>query len=174
VVVVSASYTEQVAFPASPSPRWWRGPVRVAAAAWSGVLAGAIIGIHWHLAGVVGVLLGLAVAAAVLAVPLQRYRSEPLELAVAGGELRLAQGRRTARVPVADIRRTHVLIAAGAGRKPVGYGPVFGRGLRWVWEIPDPALGVVRIDRGRGGLDLDVATASPHALVDALRAAGAR
>jgi hypothetical protein len=148
--------------------------VRVAAAAWSGVLAGGIVGIHWHLAGVVGVLLGVAVAGVVLAVPLQRYRSEPLELTVADGALRLAQGRRTTRVPVSDMRRTHVLVEAGAGRKPVGYGPVFGRGLRWVWEVPDPALGVVRIDRGRGGLDLDVATAAPAALVDALRAAGAR
>jgi hypothetical protein len=174
VVVVSAAYREQVAFPAAPSPRWWRGPVRVALAAWCGVLAGAIIGIVWHLPGVAGVLIGHAAAGAVLAVPLPAYRQAPLELAVADGELRLAQGRRTTRVPVSDIRRSRVLVEAGAGRRPVGYGPVFGRGLRWVWEIPDPALGVVRIDRGRGGLDLDVATAAPDALVDALRAAGAR
>jgi hypothetical protein len=171
---VSAGYREQVPFPAAPSPRWWRGPVRVALAAWCGVLAGAVIGIHWHLNGVVGVLIGLAVAGAVLALPLPGYRRAPLELAVAGGELRLAQGRRSGQVPVSDIRRTRVLVEAGAGRRPVGYGPVFGRGLRWVWEIPDPALGVVRIDRGRGGLDLDVVTAAPDALIDALRAAGAR
>ena len=90
------------------------------------------------------------------------------------GELRLSQGSRTRRVRVSDIRRVSVLTPAGSDRKPVGYGPVFGKGLRWTFEVPDPALGVVRIDRGRDGLDIDVATARPDALVEALRAACGR
>jgi hypothetical protein len=142
--------------------------VRIAAAAWCGVLAGAILGIGFHLNAFVGIAIGVVAAAAVLAKPLPRSRREELELEVADGELRLSQGARRSQVPLADIRRVRVLTAVGTARRPVGWGPVFGRGLRWTWEMPDPALGVVRIDRGRGGLDLDVVTAHPDDLVRAL------
>jgi hypothetical protein len=168
------TYLEHVGFPAAPAPRVWRGPVRIAAAAWSGVLAGAIIGIGVHLNAFIGIAIGIAAAAVVLLPPLPGWRRAELELEVAAGALRLSQGRRRSDVPLDDIRRAHVLVAAGSGRRPVGWGPVFGRGLRWTWEMPDPALGVVRIDRGRGGLDLDVVTAHPDDLVRALRPADSR
>jgi hypothetical protein len=171
---VSMGYAEQIPFPASPQPRFWRGNLQVVAAAWGGVLAGAIIGIGWHLPAVVAVLIGIAVAAAVLAVPMRPSRRADVAIEVSDGELRLSQGSRTRRVRVADIRRVSVLTPTGSDRRPVGYGPVFGNGLRWTFEVPDPALGVVRIDRGRDGLDIDVATARPDALVEALRAASDR
>ena len=168
------TYLEHVGFPASPAPRVWRGPIRIAAAAWTGVLAGAILGIGFHLNAFVGIAIGLAAAVLVLAPPLSAWRRHELELEVADGALKLSQGARRHEVPLTDIRRARVLTAAGTGRRPVGWGPVFGRGLRWTWEMPDPALGVVRIDRGRGGLDLDVVTAHPDDLVRALRPAAAR
>ena len=97
-----------------------------------------------------------------------------MAIEVAGGELRLAQGSRVRRVRIADIRRVSILTPVGSDRRPAGYGPVFGKGLRWTFEVPDPALGVVRIDRGRDGFDIDVATARPEALVEALQADLAR
>jgi hypothetical protein len=163
-------YVEHIPFPGEPVPRFWRGNLRVAAAAWGGVLAGFIPGIGLDLPIVAGLAIGLAVAAGILALPLSRWRHADVAIEVADGELRLAQGSRIRRVRVADIRRVFVLTPAGSDRKPVGYGPVFGKGLRWTFEVPDPALGVVRIDRGRDGLDIDVTTARPEALVEALQA----
>jgi hypothetical protein len=165
------AYVEHIPFPRDPVPRVWRGNLRVVGAAWGGVLAGFIPGIVLDLPIVAGLAIGLAVAAAILALPPGRSRRADVAIELTGGELRLAQGTRVRRVRVADIRRVSVLIPAGGERKPVGYGPVFGKGLRWTFEVPDPALGVVRIDRGRDGLDIDVATARPEALVQALLAA---
>jgi hypothetical protein len=168
------AYLEQIPVPANPQPRFWRGNLQVVAAAWGGVLAGAIIGLGWHLPMVAGLAIGITVAAAVLALPMRRSRRADVAIELSGGELRLSQGPRTRRVPVSDIRRVSVLTPAGSERRPVGYGPVFGKGLRWTFEVPDPSLGIVRIDRGRDGLDIDVATARPDALVEALRAASDR
>jgi hypothetical protein len=162
------SYVERIPFPDDPVPRRWRGPVRVVLAAWSGVLSGAIIGISSHLPALVSIGIGMAVAATVLAIPLSPRRRAEIEIEVSDGELRWAQGGRTRRVALSDIRRVSVRTEAGKDRRPTGYGPVFGRGLRWTWDVPDPGLGVVRIDRGRGGLDVDVATARPGELARAL------
>jgi hypothetical protein len=137
-------------------------------AAWGGALAGFVPGIALDLPVLLGIALGVVVAAGVLAVPVSRSRRADVEIEVRDGELRLLQGTRTRTVPLADVRRATVHVPAEAGRKPVGYGAVFGKGLRWTWEVPDPSLGVVRIDRGRGGFDIDVATARPDELVRAL------
>jgi hypothetical protein len=165
---VNESYSEHIPFPDAPEPRFWRGPVRVVLAAWGGVLAGFIPGIALDLPVLLGIAIGVVVAAGVLAVPLSRVRRADVDIEVRDGELRLVQGTRVRTVTLSDVRRATVHVAAEAGRKPAGYGAVFGRGLRWTWEVPDPSLGVVRIDRGRGGLDIDVATARPDELVRAL------
>jgi hypothetical protein len=167
-------YAEQIAFPAVPEPRFWRGNLQVVAAAWGGVLAGFVPGIALDLPILLGIVIGLAAGAAILAVPFRPSRRAPLAIEVAGGELRVTQGSFSHRVPASEIRRVSVLHPTGGERPIAGYGPVFGRGLRWTFEVPDPTLGVVRVDRGRGGLDLDVATARPDALVQALRAESAR
>jgi hypothetical protein len=166
---VTASYAERIPFPAEPQPPFWRGNLQVAAAAWGGVLAGFVPGIALDLPIVLGILIGVGVGLGILALPLGRPRRAELAIEVADGELRLAQGRHERRVRLADIRRVSVRAPVGSDRKVAGYGPVFGRGLRWTFEVPDPALGVVRIDRGRDGIDIDVATAHPDGLVDALR-----
>jgi hypothetical protein len=166
---LSVPYVERITFPAEPAPRFWRGNLQVVAAAWGGVLAGFVPGIALDLPVLAGIAIGLAAAAAVLALPMRRSRRADITVEVADGELRLAQGSRERRVRLADIRRVSVLTPVGADRRPVGYGPVFGNGLRWTFDVPDPALGVVRIDRGRDGLDIDVATARPDDLVSALR-----
>ena len=171
---LSVRYAERIAFPAEPVPRFWRGNLQVLAAAWGGVLAGFIPGIALDLPIVAGIAIGVAVAAGVLALPTSRSRRADLAIEVAGGELRLAQGSRQRRVRLSDIRRVSVLTPVGTDRRPAGYGPVFGIGLRWTFDVPDPALGVVRIDRGRDGLDIDVATARPDALVEALHGASDR
>jgi hypothetical protein len=174
VVVVSASYAERVPFPDTPSPRFWRGPVRIYLAAWGGALAGFGPGIALDLPIAAGIAIGLGVAGLVLALPQAPSRHADLEISVADGELTLVQGRRTHRVPLADVRRAGVRTAADAARRPTGYGAVFGRGLRWTFDIPDPSLGLVRIDRGRGGLDLDIVSARPDELVGALQGESAR
>jgi hypothetical protein len=161
---------EHIPFPDAPEPRFWRGPLRVVTAAWGGALAGFVPGIALDLPALLGIAIGVLVAAAVLAVPVSRSRRAGVEIEVRDGALRLQQGTRTTSVPLADVRRVTVLVSAEGGRKPVGYGAVFGKGLRWTWEVPDPSLGVVRIDRGRGGLDIDVATARPDELARALGA----
>jgi hypothetical protein len=166
---VIVAYRERIPFPADPQPRFWRGNLRVVAAAWGGVLAGFVPGIAFDLPILLGVAIGVAVSAAILALPNARSRRADVSIEVSQDELTWAQGPRVRRVRLADIRRVSVLTPAGAERRPVGYGPVFGQGLRWTFEVPDPALGVVRIDRGRDGLDVDVATARPEALVQALR-----
>ena len=168
------AYVERIPFPADPVPRLWRGPIRVAAAAWSGVLSGAIIGISSHLPALASIAIGVVVAGTVLAIPVSARRRAEIEIEVAGGELRWTQGGRSRRVALSDIRRVSVRTEAGEGRRPAGYGPVFGRGLRWTLDAPDPSLGVVRIDRGRGGLDVDVATARPVELARALHTPGDR
>jgi hypothetical protein len=166
---VIVAYRERIPFPADPQPRFWRGNLRVVAAAWGGVLAGFVPGIAFDLPILLGVAIGVAVSAAILALPNARSRRADVSIEVSQDELTWAQGPRVRRVRLADIRRVSVLTPAGAERRPVGYGPVFGQGLRWTFEVPDSALGVVRIDRGRDGLDVDVATARPEALVQALR-----
>jgi hypothetical protein len=171
---VTARYAERIPFPAQPRPRFWRGNLQVVAAAWGGVLAGFVPGIALDLPIVPGILIGVGVGLGVLALPLGRSRRAEVAIEVSDGELRLAQGRRERRIRLAEIRRVSVLAPVGSGRKVAGYGPVFGRGLRWTFEVPDPALGVVRIDRGRDGLDVDVATADPDGLVEALHAEIAR
>lgn len=161
-------YAETIPFPAAPVPRVWRGNLRVVLAAWGGVAAGFIPGIGLDLPILLGMLIGVAVAAAILALPNAPSRRADVAIELRDGALRIAQGSRVRQVPVSGIRRVSVLTPAGGVRKPAGYGPVFGRGLRWTFDVPDPALGVVRIDRGRDGFDLDVATARPDALVQAL------
>jgi hypothetical protein len=168
------AYAEHIPFPREPVPRFWRGNLRVVAAAWGGVLAGFVPGIGLDLPIFLGLAIGLAVAAGILALPNGRFRKADVAIEVADGELRLSQGARVRRVRLSDIRRVSVLTPVGGERRPVGYGPVFGKGLRWTFEVPDPALGVVRIDRGRDGLDIDVATARPEALVQELQADPAR
>lgn len=168
------AYAEHIPFPDEPVPPFWRGNLRVVAAAWGGVLAGFIPGIGLDLPILLGLAIGLAAAAGILALPNRRFRTADVAIEVADGELRLTQGAHVRRVRLSDIRRVSVLTPAGGERRPVGHGPVFGKGLRWTFDVPDPALGVVRIDRGRGGLDLDVATARPEALVQALQAGAAR
>jgi hypothetical protein len=165
------TYVERIPFPVDPEPRAWRGNLRVVAAAWGGVLAGFVPGIALDLPILAGIAIGVAVSAGILAVPNARARRADVAIEVAGGELTWAQGSRVRRVPLAGIRRVSVLTPAGAGRRPAGYGPVFGKGLRWTFDVPDPGLGVVRIDRGRDGLDIDVATARPEALARALQVA---
>jgi hypothetical protein len=171
---VTVAYSERIPFPDQPSPRLWRGPIRIVLAAWGGALSGFILGIGLDLPALVGIAIGVAVAAAVVALPVSRSRRGEVRIEVAEGELRWWQGARPRRVPLSDIRRVEVLTATGQGRRTAGYGPVFGRGFRWTWDVPDPSLGVVRIDRGRGGLDVDVATARPDDLARALRTPGDR
>jgi hypothetical protein len=171
---VIVAYRERIPFPAEPQPGYWRGNLRVVTAAWGGVLAAFVPGIALDLPILLGAAIGIAVSAAILALPNARSRRQDVSIEVSQDELTWAQGPRVRRVRLADIRRVSVLTPAGAQRRPVGYGPVFGQGLRWTFEVPDPSLGVVRIDRGRDGLDVDVATARPEALVQALRADRAR
>jgi hypothetical protein len=163
-------YAETIPFPATPVPRVWRGNLRVVCAAWGGVLAAAIPGIALDLPALLAVLIGVAVSGVILALPNARWRRADVAIELRDGELRITQGPRTRRIRASGIRRVSVLEPAGGIRQPVGYGPVFGKGLRWTFEVPDPSLGVVRIDRGRDGFDLDVATARPDALVEALAA----
>jgi hypothetical protein len=167
-------YVERIPFPVAPQPRFWRGNLRVVAAVWGGMLAGFAPGIALDLPIALGIAIGVAVAVGVLAVPVRRSHRAEAAIEVADGELRLTQGSWVRRVRVADMRRVFVLTPVGTDRPIAGYGPVFGRGLRWTFEVPDPALGVVRIDRGRDGLDIDVATARPDDLVQALRGAADR
>lgn len=162
-------YVERISFPAEPVPRFWRGNLQLVAAVWGGVLAGFVPGIAFDLPILLGIAIGSAAAAGVLALPMRRSRRADVAIEVADGELRLAQGARQRRVRLSEIRRVFILVPTGTARRPAGYGPVFGKGLRWTFEVPDPALAVVRIDRGRDGLDIDVATARPDALVSALR-----
>jgi hypothetical protein len=171
---VIVAYRERIPFPAEPQPGYWRGNLRVVTAAWGGVLAAFVPGITLDLPILLGAAIGIAVSAGILALPNARSRREDVSIEVSEDVLTWAQGPRVRRVRLADIRRVSVLTPAGAQRRPVGYGPVFGQGLRWTFEVPDPSLGVVRIDRGRDGLDVDVATARPEALVQALRAHRAR
>jgi len=161
-------YREHIPFPGEPVPRFWRGNLQVVAAAWGGVLAGFIPGIALDLPALLGIAIGVAVGAGILAIPTRSRRAD-VSIEVRDGELRLAQGARERRVQVSQIRRVFVLAPVGGTRRTAGWGPVFGRGLRWTFEVPDPALGVVRVDRGRDGFDIDVATARPDALVRALR-----
>jgi hypothetical protein len=166
---VNVTYSERVPFPAEPASRFWRGNLQVVAAAWGGVLAGFLPGIALDLPIALGIAIGIAAGAGILALPSGRSRRADLSIEVAEGELRLAQGRFRRHVQTANIRRVSVLSPAGGERHVAGWGPVFGRGLRWTLDVPDPALGVVRIDRSRDGLDIDVATARPDELVQALR-----
>jgi hypothetical protein len=166
---VSVAFVEHIPFPDTPEPRFWRGPLRIVVAAWGGALAGFVPGIALDLPIALGLAIGVAVAAILLALPQAPSRRAALEIRVADGALQLLQGRRTHLVPLSDVRRATVRSAADGERRPAGYGAVFGRGLRWTFDMPDPRLGLVRIDRGRGGLDLDVATARPDELVGALR-----
>jgi hypothetical protein len=166
---VIVAYRERIPFPADPQPRFWRGNLRVVSAAWGGVLAAFVPGITLDLPILLGAAIGVGVSAGILALPNARSRREEVSIEVSQGELTWAQGPRVRRVRLADIRRVSVLTPAGAERRPVGYGPVFGQGFRWTFEVPDPSLGVVRIDRGRDGLDVDIATARPEALAQALR-----
>jgi hypothetical protein len=163
------TYSERIPFPAEPTPRFWRGPVRIVLAAWGAALSGFILGIGLDLPPLAGIAIAVAVAGTVLAPPLSRARRSEVRIEVDEEELRWSQGGRPRRVALSDIRRVSVRARTGEGRKPEGYGPVFGRGFRWTWDVPDPALGLVRIDRGRGGLDVDIATARPDELVRALR-----
>jgi hypothetical protein len=163
------AYSERIPFPDTPTPRFWRGPVRIVLAAWGAALSGFILGIGLDLPPLAGIAIAVVVGGTVLALPLARARRREVQIEVDEGELRWSQGGRPRRVPLSDIRRVSVQAGAGEGRKPEGYGPVFGRGFRWTWDVPDPALGLVRIDRGRGGLDVDIATARPDELVRALR-----
>jgi hypothetical protein len=171
---VSVTYAERVPFPAEPIPRVWRGNLQVVAAAWGGVLAGFIPGIALDLPIALGIAIGLAVGGGILALPPRPTRRADLSIEVADGELRLVQGSFRRRVLTKNIRRVSVHTPVGGERPIQGWGPVFGRGLRWTLEVPDPALGVVRIDRSRDGFDIDVATARPDELVEALRAQLAR
>jgi hypothetical protein len=171
---LTVRYVERIPFPAQPVPRFWRGNLQVVAAAWGGVLAGFVPGIALDLPIVVGSAIGLVVAAVVIALPTSRSRRADLAIEIGDGELRLAQGSRRRRVPLCDIRRVSVLTPVGTDRRPAGHGPVFGIGLRWTFDVPDPELGLVRIDRGRDGLDIDVATTRPDALVEALGGASGR
>jgi hypothetical protein len=171
---VSVTYAERVPFPAEPVPRFWRGNLQVVAATWGGVLSGVIPAIAWDLPFALGVAIGLAVAGGVIALPPRPSRRADLSIEVADGELRLVQGTFRRRVLTKNIRRVSVHAPVGGERPIQGWGPVFGRGLRWTLEVPDPSLGVVRIDRSRDGFDIDVATARPDELVQALRAQLAR
>jgi hypothetical protein len=166
---VNVTYAERVPFPAQPAPRFWRGNLQVVAAAWGGVLAGFVPGVALDLPIPLGIAIGLAAGAGILALPPDRSRRAELSIEVAEGELRLVQGRFRRHVQTANIRRVSVLAPAGGERRVAGWGPVFGRGLRWTLDVPDPALGIVRIDRSGDGLDIDVATARPDELVQALR-----
>ncbi len=144
---------------------------RVVAAAWGGVLAGFIPGIGLDLPILLGVL--------------DRGRGRGRDpgraeraLATRGRGDRAA--RRCAPAHTGPARAPDAALGhpprLGARRLPAASGSPWGtalssaRGLRWTFEVPDPALGVVRIDRGRDGFDIDVATARPDALVEALRA----
>lgn len=169
MVGLIVAYFERIPFPAEPKPRFWRGNLRVVVATWGGVAAGFVPGITLHLSILLGTVMGMAAACGVLALPNRRHRREDVAIEVSGDELTLSQGSRTRRVLLSNIRRAAVLTPTGTERRPVGYGWVFGQGLRWTLEVPDPALGVVRIDRSRDGFDIDVATARPEALVRALR-----
>ena len=145
--------------------------MRVVAAAWAGVLAGFVPGIGLDLPVLLGIAIGVAVAAAVLALPVSRSRRAPVDdrgAATESCDSRRGRARGRSRSRTSGERRC--TCPPRRGRKTVGYGPVFGSGLRWTWEVPDPNLGVVRIDRGRGGLDIDVATARPDELARALGA----
>jgi hypothetical protein len=166
---VTVSYAEQIPFPAEPKPRFWRGNLQVVAATWGGVLAGFVPGVSLDLPILLGILIGVGTAAGILAVPPAASRRAPLAIEVADGELRLAQGRYRRRVLLSNIRRVSVLAPVGSDRPVVGWGPVFGPGLRWTFEVPDTSLGLVRIDRGRDGMDIDVATSRPGELLEALR-----
>ena len=133
------------------------------------MLAGFVPGVALDLPIALGIAIGIAAGAGILALPPGRSRRAELSIELAGGELLLVQGRFRRHVQTANIRRVSVLAPAGGERRVAGWGPVFGRGLRWTLDVPDPALGVVRIDRSRDGLDIDVATARPDELVQALR-----
>jgi hypothetical protein len=177
VVVLSDSrYREEIVVDpgrVSLVQRAWRPPSRIALAAWSGLLVGLVAAFVLSAPTALSWLCGIVVGGGVYAFPLASRRRAPLVLSVEPGELRVAQGDRTMHVPLDTVRSARVLVAAGTPRHTHGWGLSWGHAGRRVWDLPVHGLGVVRLERDHRSLDVDIASAHPDRLVDAIHAAAA-
>jgi hypothetical protein len=153
----------------SSTARLWRPPSRIFAAAWTlvivVVICAFVIGIKWT---IVDWIVGVAAALLVYGWPLAARRSQPIVVTVDPEELVVAQADRSTRVPLSTVRRARVLHPAGQKRSLQGWGLSWGHAGRRVWDLPVDGLGMVRVERDHRGLDVDVASARPEALVEAL------
>jgi hypothetical protein len=170
VVVSEPTYREEIAVdgPVSASARLWRPPSRIALAAWGGLVAGVIAAFYVDLPAVAAWIVGIAVAAVVYGWPLSSTRRAPIVVTVEPDALVVRQASKTTRVPLSSVRRARVLVAAGERRHLHGWGLSWGHAGRRVWDLPVSGLGMVRVERDHRGLDVDVASARPDALVAAL------
>jgi hypothetical protein len=153
--------------------RLWRPPSRIVLAAWTGALGVAlsafVLSAPTPLAWAIGVALGVGV----FGYPLPADRRAPIEIAVEPGLVLVRQGARTMRIPLQSVRSARVLVPAGGRRHTHGWGLSWGHAGRRVWDLPEPALGVVRLERDHRSLDVDIASEAPERLVDAIHAAAA-
>jgi hypothetical protein len=152
----------------SSSARMWRPPSRIFAAAWTLVIVVVVCAFVIGLPTIVDWIVGIAAALLVYGWPLARRRSQPIVVTVDPDELVVAQADRSTRVPLSTVRRARVLHPAGEKRHLQGWGLSWGHAGRRVWDLPAEGLGMVRVERDHRGLDVDVASARPEALVEAL------
>ncbi len=152
----------------SSSARLWRPASRVFAAAWTLVIVTVVCAFVIGLPTIVDWILGIGAALLVFGWPLAPRRSQPIVVTVDPDDLVVAQAERSTRVPLSTVRRARVLHPAGQKRSLQGWGLSWGHAGRRVWDLPVDGLGMVRIERDHRGLDLDVASARPEALVEAL------
>jgi hypothetical protein len=155
----------------SSSARMWRPPSRIFAAAWTLVIVTVVCAFVIGLPTIVDWIVGVAAALLVYGWPLASRRSQPIVVTVDPQQLVVSQADRSTRVPLSTVRRARVLHPAGERRNLHGWGLSWGHAGRRVWDLPVDGLGMVRVERDHRGLDVDVASARPEALVEALAAA---
>jgi hypothetical protein len=169
VDVSEATFREEIVVGrVSSSARMWRPPSRIFAAAWTLVIVTVVCAFLLGWPTIVDWILGIAAALVVYGWPLAPRRSQPIVVTVDPDELVVAQADRSTRVPLTTVRRARVLHPAGQKRNLQGWGLSWGHVGRRVWDLPVDGLGMVRVERDHRGLDVDVASARPEALVEAL------
>jgi hypothetical protein len=152
----------------APTARLWRPPSRIFAAAWTLVIVVVVCAFVIGLPTIVDWIVGVAAALLVYGWPLAARRSQPIVVTVDPDELVVAQADRSTHVKLSTVRRARVLHPAGQKRNLQGWGLSWGHAGRRVWDLPVDGLGMVRVERDHRGLDVDVASARPEALVEAL------
>jgi hypothetical protein len=169
VRVSEPGFREEIALgTVSSSARLWRPPSRIFVAAWSLVIVVVVCAFVLGWPTPVDWILAVAVAVLIYGWPLARRRSQPIVVTVDPRELVVRQADRSTHVPLSTVRRARVLHPAGPKRSLQGWGLSWGHAGRRVWDLPVDGLGMVRVERDHRGLDLDVASAHPEALVEAL------